>query len=446
MKIIFSKINFPTVPGGNIYHWKKADTIFKAPQGGKYLIAVTASAKSANQNKSKDDDDLRVSVDDYEFGKYEVHDEIISWKGFGTASSWDGAVLRGAEKTIYYFVELREGEHCLKFFADETPTLKEVVISLLDEGETIEFKEIMPPQNIKVDKKGVPWLGFIFLGVKPKSFSLSAITESASQKKITDGDNLKILINGRILPNPKTPSSDKYKNFYFSGDLNQGKTATLEITPKSFEFLEDSVELWYDEKPNATIKIEIFDSVRDWLENSLSEKGKKLFYKSVLQLAIRYFYLKGYEYSGHFLEHALLDNPQKLRFDNNHALSKTVKADQMYQKILSIIKTQIKAGVMNGQILLGDENRGMNIDFVNDDLGYSLHGLKKIEYKAIQTERRYYRIEMILFDVYDVYDFDAKDYRTSPIWIIIHMADVLETSQILQNFEIEIDISERIKI
>ena len=47
MKEISRKDNFPTAPGGNIYHWNSADTIFEVPKDGKYMIEIIASAKNA---------------------------------------------------------------------------------------------------------------------------------------------------------------------------------------------------------------------------------------------------------------------------------------------------------------------------------------------------------------------------------------------------------------
>lgn len=41
MKEIFSKNNFPSAPGGNIYHWHNADTTFELQKEGKYIVAIT---------------------------------------------------------------------------------------------------------------------------------------------------------------------------------------------------------------------------------------------------------------------------------------------------------------------------------------------------------------------------------------------------------------------
>ena len=429
MKELFSKINFPTAPSGNIYHWEKADTVFEIHDDGKYVIQIIASAKNAKQNRSTDDDDLRVAIDDYEFGKYEIHDEKISWRGFGTASSWDGTSLKGSTKIIYFFLELRKGKHKIIFYADETPTLQEVKIFQIKEGEQFQIKKLQPPQKNNVDKDGIPWMSFVFLRVKPKDFSIASACKSAKQKGGTDGDNLKIVVNGKILHNKKSPASKKYKNFYFSGDLNQGQSEFLKIASENFEFLEDSVELWYDETPNVFVSLELFDSVKHWLNSGLPEKAKLKFYEFVLSTLVRSFSLVGRKYSSDFLKHSLSDNPKRLIFDNDSLLVSKIKKDGIYEKILNIVRNQIENDITDGQIYLGDESKGFNIEFKNGDLRSSLHGTKKIEYNVKPT-------------LFDVYDFDPKYYEISLTWMFIHMADILEATTILRNFEIEIDIQD----
>lgn len=258
MKKLFSKTNFPESPGKNIHHWQEADTTFEVLSDGKYVISISSSAKNATLNNSKDDDDLRVVIDGYEFGKREIHQDKVSWKGFGTAASWDGASLRGEEKTIYFFMRLSAGKHTVQFYADETPTIHKMHVLQIEETEDgaiedviFDFHEHAPGQ--KVDVNGIPWKAFV---IAPgfniiKLVDIIASAQSGKQKNGTDGDNIKVYANGRIVHNPKAPTSDKYKNFFFSGDLSQGRKEALMIPGKDF-LLNDqdvSIELWYDEKP-----------------------------------------------------------------------------------------------------------------------------------------------------------------------------------------------------
>ncbi len=441
MKEVFSKINFPIALGGNIYHLSGADTFFDVADNGKYVICVTASAKNAKQNLSTDDDDLRLALDGYEFGKYEIHEEQTSWKGFGTASSWDGASLKGCTKTIYFFCELQKGEHLIKFYADCTPSLKEIKIFRIEDGEIFQLKDLSPTANIKIDKKGVPWISFVFLGVKPEIFSISSVCESAKQKGSTDGDNLKVIINGKILHNKKSPTSKKYQNFYFSGDLNNGQSESLKIGSENFEFLEDSVEIWYDEMPNVSIEIKPFDSVNSWANSGILEIRKLNFYEFILSALGRIFSLIGLKYSSDFLKHSLSDNPKNLVFDDKSSLVSEIKKDQTYTNIIAIVKNQIEQGVLNGQVYFGNESKGLNVNFESSDLQFSLHGIKKVEYDAVQKEQNLYYVK---FKLFDVYDFDTKAYEISPVWVGVHMADVLEAITILKNFEIEINIEDLI--
>ncbi|MEK7548152.1 MAG: hypothetical protein AAB540_04620 [Patescibacteria group bacterium] len=139
MKLIFQKIKFPKAAGGNLYEWVDAETSFTTIKTGLFVVKIVASAKNAKQNNSTDDDDLRISLDGFSFGKYEKN----AWKGFGSSASWNGASLKGGTKTIYFFVELDKGWHKIQFFADETPIsllhgfdyIQNTIINAADMGE-----------------------------------------------------------------------------------------------------------------------------------------------------------------------------------------------------------------------------------------------------------------------------------------------------------------------
>ena len=228
-----------------------------------------------------------------------------------------------------------------------------------------------------------------------------------------------------------------------SCDLNKGESETLKIAPAEFEFLENSFEIWYDEKPEVSITISLFDRVQLWLNNSFSKKQRLQFYENTLYTLMAIFSLNHYEHSRSFLKNSLSKNTKKLLFKNNSPIVKKIKRDTAYQKILSIIKNQIKNGNLNGQIFLGDEKKGLEIHFEENDLQFSLHGIKKLEFTATHTINNIYIINITLFDVYD---FDPGKYGFYPAWIPVHMADVLEKNLILKNFEIEIRISDKIII
>ena len=51
------------------------ETTFLISTKSLFAIKIVASAKNAQQNRSKDDDDLRVALDGFDFGKYEHHQD-----------------------------------------------------------------------------------------------------------------------------------------------------------------------------------------------------------------------------------------------------------------------------------------------------------------------------------------------------------------------------------
>lgn len=71
---------------------------------------------------------------------------------------------------------------------------------------------------------------------------------SARSRQSTHDDKIKIINNGKIISNPLVaPNADKYKNFYFSGDLLQGVLTECKL--KTFNKLENTLELWGNGKP-----------------------------------------------------------------------------------------------------------------------------------------------------------------------------------------------------
>lgn len=446
MRKIFSKTVFPKAPDGDRYEWKEAETIFNFSQSGLFAIKIDASAKNAQQNYSKDDDDLRFALDSYDFGKYERHQEAIFWKSFGTSASWDGASLKGGTKTIYFFVELETGLHTLKFFADETPILKSIEVFEI-QNNIFELKNIKPPENVKSEQKGIPWLSFIFLGSHTKSFTLLAGVKSAKNKDSTDGDNLKVLVNGKIIQNPIAAKSYKYKNFYFSGDLRESDVLSVSnedlSNPLAFE---NSIELWYDEEPEIlNLSIDYFDN-EEFLERFEKVFDLKEYILDRAKRAISYFTWIHKPYSAQFLKHALKTSPHALIFNSRHPFVKKIKADPTYEKILKILKEKLMDGNLDGEIWPKDIKG--EIVFDSPDLETSIHGIRKIEYRAKPLGKNKFRIEFTLFDVYDFekqkVPFLFSDIKTYLENTTINALDTGEDLGIIRNFEIKINLKETI--
>lgn len=448
MEEIFSRKFFPKAPGGDRYEWQGVETVLDISQKGLFAIRIEASAKNAQQNHSKDDDDLRLVLDGFDFGKYERHQESISWKGFGTSASWDGASLKGGTKIIYFFIELEAGPHTLQFFADETPTLKSIEIFKITNN-TFELKNLKPSEKIKSERKGIPWLSFVFLGAQTKIFTLAVNTKSAQRKGNTDGDNLKVIVNGKIQKNPYASNSYKYKNFYFSGDKREfdifSITSSELAEPLAFE---NTVELWYDEEPEIeSLTIEYFNN-KEFLEDLKELFDLKEYVTDRAHMAISYFKFKNRTYSAQLLEHALEINPHALIFESNHPLVKKIKDDQVYKNILKKLKEKISNGNLNGEIW-PEEIEG-EIIFDSPDLATSIHGISKIEYDSVLKGENTYQVKLVLFDVYDF----QKANLPSPLKHLIqyliktvnNAIDIGEEVGVIHNFEIEIHMTDTIPL
>jgi hypothetical protein len=445
MKKVFEKSAFPTAPGGNLYEWKGAETSFAIPKTGLFVIKIEASAKNAKQNNSNDDDDLRIALDGFSFGKYEKHDEKISWKGFGTSASWNGASLKGSTKTIYFFVELEKGDHKVQFFADETPEIKTFEVFAI-ENNKFTLTDLKPPELIESDRKGIPWVSFIFMGTHAKSVIFDVSTKSAKEKETADGDNLKVVVNGKIVQNKQATTSRKYKNFYFSGDIKS--SGILSITNQELSdplAFENSVEIWYDHEPIInSLQINFFDT--EIFLKELEEKDLRKYVLNRAELAIFIFKAEGKNYSAKFLRHSLKENPESLGFKASHPIARKIKADSMYKKILEELKERTTANILEGEIWPKDITG--NINFESNDLATAIHGIKKIEYKAKPKKNGEFEVKMILLDIYDFqkqdlpfFLFHGKQYLKNTI---INAMDLGESLHIIHNFEIQIYITEKL--
>lgn len=444
MQKIYSKLFFPEAPGGDRYEWKAAETNFQIENTGFFVVKIEASVHNAKQNNSTDDDDLRIAINGFSLGKYQQHDEQISWKGFGTSSSWDGASLKGGTKTIYFFIELAKGNHVIQFYADNKPSIKSLEVFEIEKN-NFQLRSLKPTGNIGSDKKGIPWMSFVFVGAYPKSLLMEVETKSAKEKSSSDGDNLKVVLNGKILQNEESKSS-KYRNFYFSGDVES--TGILALSDKELSGalpFENSLELWYDQQPEiVNLEINLFDAEDFWGRFELEDLRKYIIYN--VWLIIASFRITLNPYSAKFLQHALNKNPENLIFEANHPIVRKIKADKSYKKIVNKLREKILAGNLEGEIWPEDLEGKINFD--SYDLSTSLHGIKKIEYKSQKKKSGTIYVQLKLFDVYDFERveniFLLKEFWNYPKNAMLNLVDNAEELKIINNFEIEINVNEQI--
>jgi len=351
--------------------------------------------------------------------------------------------LKGGAKTIYFFVELENGDHKIQFFADKTPEIKSFEVFCVKNNK-FTLTDFKPPENIESKQKGIPCLSLIFMGTHAKSILVDVTTKSAKEKNNTDGDNLKVIVNGKILQNKEAPTSRKYKNFYFSGDIKS--SGILSITNEDLSdplAFENSVELWYDQEPEINyLQVNFFDTEK-FLKELKSLVDLRSYVFSYAWLAIAYFKTIYKPYSAEFLKHSLEKNPESIVFKANHPIVRKIKADPMYKKILEKIKEKITTNILEGEIWPAD--MGGKINFNSPDLATSIHGIKKIEYKARRKKNGEFEVKMLILDIYDFEKDDVPFFLFHPFQYlkntILNAVNMGEDLHVVHNFEIKVYIN-----
>ncbi len=209
-----------------------------------YLIEIIASAKSWWQNiKSRrtffKDDDIFLYLD-----KNELTTSLSTKKD--SRSAWNGNELCGLEKTVVIVANLDKGKHSIDLRPDQSPYLKSLSISKVEENDKITY---IPTDNNPAQKSdGRSWLSCMILDLFITKLSILA----KASKNGRDDDDLKLTINSEIQKNENTKS---HRNWYWCGKTLKGadKTFFKEINSKTKQF---NLDLYSDGKP-FLYKIEV---------------------------------------------------------------------------------------------------------------------------------------------------------------------------------------------
>ena len=285
-------------------------------------------------------------------------------------------------------------------------------------------------------------MSFVFIGPAPAKMAILASAQSGKQKGSTDGDNLKILLNGKVTQNEESPTSDKYKNFYFSGDQLQGNEKTLNLKKNAFVSLENSIEIWHDQSPTIhQIDIEFSENYTNLSEFTDGSMQKDFVYLT-LHSFIHFMRFINRNYTADFMQNAISQNPKNLVFGEKSRLAKLIRKDTEYQKVIHLIESEINTGQLSGEIFTGGTPES-TIIFNSGDLYSAIHGIKKITYTATKTSGSRYKVDI---NFYDIYDFDPNniDYSVNPATELVILADQGESLGVVKNFEILIKIHETI--
>ena len=186
---------------------------FDLAEDGLYLIEIVASAKSWWQNLKNlklrslfKDDDITLILDRLEITTANSGDIDVR-------AAWNGNELKGLLKTVLIAIHLKRGKHVLSFAPNQSPYLKTITVSQLDQLDKIIYT---PTDNNPAQAgHGRPWLSFILINVAVKN-----LTISAKVNKRRDDDDLKLIIDGEIQKNQEKTS---HQDWYWCGKVSEGE-------------------------------------------------------------------------------------------------------------------------------------------------------------------------------------------------------------------------------
>jgi hypothetical protein len=184
--------------GDTDYLWK--EYAFQSP-GGKNLVLITARAESYGD--FSDDDDIRIVIDDIDFG-------------WDTALSFNGEELNGENRSLVYVDYFEEGEHFIEIYGDITPILYDVTVIGAVNGDIIldeELNEKAPGGNNYL------WKEYSFYCAKDEEVTL--FVSASAHENSGDDDDIRIILAGEDF-GWDTDNS-------FSGDQLHGEAKALAI-------------------------------------------------------------------------------------------------------------------------------------------------------------------------------------------------------------------------
>ncbi len=454
MKQVFEKHSFPKAPWWDRYEWKETETEFEVSENWIYAIWITASAS----NWSWDDDDLRISIDWYEYWKLESHADKVSYKWYWTSASFNWASLQWNQKIVYFILELDKSEkYKIKFYADNYPVIEKVKVFKIDREQWFKLSNIRWLIGNQVDEKWIPVLSFIFLWWLVRGFDISTTCLNWKKKWTKDWDNIKVVVNWNILQNEKSPTSDKYKNFYFSWDLGTWETKSLNLNPWEFNKIENSIELWFDEDPVInSLSIGFFEKDKSFSDiiSDIGSQSKEIFYYSFfksLSVASQAILPNASKQ----LSHSLKNNPSDIIYDFDHDIIKALKKDPSYKKIVKLVKNEIVKWNYSWKMMLWwTEESTINFES-SYDLHLSLHWMKNLSFEAKEIWDEY-SIEIVLSDIYD---FDPMEYKKVLeigfdltilkkffLYMLASFADNAENIEVIENYNVTVKIKDIIKL
>lgn len=177
-----------------------------ASKGGWYLVSVSARVKSKKQ-RGKDetnDEDLTVKIDEMVFFHPRSQGRLKD-----SPAAFSGGQLHNKLKTVYLITYLTSGNHQITLNPQFGAEVEEVTYEKI----AIEDSKVNLSMNKQAEKANDrPWITLVL-----DDLSLKSITAEATVKwRFPDGDDVKLITNGKIKRNPR---SILHKNWIWASSI-----------------------------------------------------------------------------------------------------------------------------------------------------------------------------------------------------------------------------------
>lgn len=248
---------------------------FNIKDDGLYIVEIEASCQSGKMFGLFGGQDLRVEIDNRKFGE---KSRLKNPEFFNIPVSWNGTELQGKAKSIFFILHLDKGEHTIEFISKRGSVIESEPLVRKFSSQT----DVIKDRQAK-DGDRYPWVTVALINL-PLSILETAVK---CEKRKSDSDDVKLIINGRIEKN--TQSNWWAKNWYFQGRFMLGNTRESRFylnLKKGVHF----IEFWADRMPVLkSVKIYI-DEDNERLKVGINKKTIKLWSISfLLIMALSYF-------------------------------------------------------------------------------------------------------------------------------------------------------------
>ncbi|MBU1179669.1 hypothetical protein KJ885_01865 [Patescibacteria group bacterium] len=206
---------------------------FNIKKEGLYSVFIEASCKSGKLLGIFGGEDLRVEIGDIKLKKITPKNNI---RFFNIPSAWNGTKLKGLPKTVVFILELKKGEHLIKF-------IPRIGAAIEQEPKIEQVKDNIIVKNLQAkDGNRRPWITVALIDLPLNILDISASCE----KRFRDSDDIKLVIDGEIQKNEA--SKIWGKNWYWRGSQLKGGEKSARFYSNLKKGNHD-IELWADRTP-----------------------------------------------------------------------------------------------------------------------------------------------------------------------------------------------------